>query len=133
MVSTSYYYYIILVYITILYSFIGKTTFLNALAGTIPSKSLKLIGNVHSDFELENPIFVQQEDLLFPQLTVEETLTTSATLKALQSSTSTNTNSKTMNNNIKSSVSDFTLDLGLKKISKSYVGDAKTRGISGTH
>ena len=115
-----------------MHSFLGKTTFLNAIAGTIPSKSLKLIGTVHSDFELENPIFVQQEDLLFPQLTVEETLTTSATLKALQSSTST-TNSKTMNNNIKSSVSDFTLDLGLKKISNSYVGDAKTRGISGTH
>jgi ABC-type multidrug transport system ATPase subunit len=100
----------------------GKTTFLNSIAESIPYKSLKVYGTLSSTFP-SNPIFVPQEDLLFAQLTVDETLITSSELKQLK----TNSNHQT----VISRVSSLILDLGLKKVKNTRVGNAKTRGISG--
>ena len=60
-----------------------KTTLLNVLAG-VKTKGLKVYGDVQSSFET-NPIYVQQEDLLFPQLTVQETLETASKLRSSNS------------------------------------------------
>lgn len=77
-------------------------------------------GIVSSSYE-EQPVYVQQEDLLFSQLTVEETLETSI---ALRSVSSTRSERRAIANRL-------ILDLGLKKAMHTRVGDSKTRGISG--
>lgn len=101
----------------------GKTTLLNVLAGATPKGSLDLRGELLSSYTAA-PIFVQQEDLLFAQMTVEETLSTSATLKALNTETNFPSNKRSI-------VDEFISVLGLKKVRKTKVGDAKTRGVSG--
>lgn len=121
----------------------GKSTLLNCLSGSVPKKSLKIYGELITPFE-ENPIFVQQEDLFFTQLTVEETLTTSAILKSFKQqspSSSVSIDNKISNLNKKNKlnslqkarnlINHFVLDLGLKKVIKTVIGDAKTKGISG--
>eukprot|EP01041_Mallomonas_annulata_P004982 gene4983-9958_t len=97
----------------------GKTTLLNVLAGVVPKKKLLLSGavDISSDFSPDT-IYVQQEDLLFPQLSVIETLDTSAALKFPEIAH-------------RPIVDRLILDLGLKKSSTVRVGDAKSRGISG--
>ena len=100
----------------------GKTTLLNILASNIPRKSLILEGKVRSLPSIE-PVFVQQDDLLFSQLTVLETLDTSAALR-LQFDNDTE-------NARHSLVHKLILGLGLKKVTDTKVGDSKTRGISG--
>ena len=93
-----------------------KTTLLNVLAG-VKTKGLKVYGDVQSSFET-NPIYVQQEDLLFPQLTVQETLETASKLRS-------------SNSDPKAVADRLIMDLGLKKVVSTRVGDVKTRGISG--
>lgn len=96
-----------------------QTTLLNVLAGSIKKGSLKLFGKViKSNFK---PIFIQQEDLLFAQLTVKETLTTASSLKSFN-------NQGTSLNNVEENVNNTILKLGLKKVTNIPVGDAKTRG-----
>ena len=82
----------------------GKSTLLNALAGVTPKKSVHLEGTVHSAYTTE-PVFVQQEDLLFAQLTVAETLDTSVALR----------NSEESRTSRAEAVETKILDLGLKK------------------
>lgn len=95
----------------------GKTTLLNILAG-VKTRGLKVSGDVQSCFDTTTPIYVQQEDLLFPQLTVQETIETAIRLR------SPNANPKAIANRL-------ITDLGLKKVVSTRVGDTKTRGISG--
>ena len=97
----------------------GKTTLLSVLANNVPKKSLILEGKVLSAPRVES-IFVQQDDLLFGQLSVIETLDTSAALR-LNDEESTRC----------SLVDKLVLKLGLKKVRNVRVGDSKTRGISG--
>ena len=97
----------------------GKTTLLSVLANNVPKKSLILDGKVLSVPQLES-IFVQQDDLLFGQLSVIETLDTSAALR-LNDEESTRC----------SLVDNLVLKLGLKKVRDVRVGDSKTRGVSG--
>jgi len=102
----------------------GKTTLLNVLADTVPRGSMRLTGtrtlvNEPAGQEHNAPkktAFVQQEDLLFAQLTTLETLKTSADLRGSSD---------------KARVGNMILDLGLKKVTNTRVGDAKTRGVSG--
>ena len=82
----------------------GKSTLLNALAGVTPKRSMALEGFVHSAYESE-PVFVQQEDLLFAQLTVAETLDTSVALRSAEESRVSRAEA----------VEAKILDLGLKK------------------
>ena len=93
----------------------GKTTLLNILAGIVPKGSLKLKGKLNKPSTSANNVFVQQDDLLFTQLTVGETLETSARLK-------------NGNTNV---VHSILTKLGIKKVENTIVGDAKSRGISG--
>ena len=90
----------------------GKSTLLNALAGVTPKRSVSLEGFVHSAYEAE-PVFVQQEDLLFAQLTVAETLDTSVALRKAEESRALRAEA----------VESKILDLGLKK----------SRDVSGQH
>jgi len=71
--------------------------------------------------EEHRSIYIQQEDVLFAQLTTEETLQTSYDLSTKNP------------NSTKSTViiNQMLNDLGLKKVAKSKVGDLKTRGLSG--
>lgn len=100
----------------------GKTTLLNVLAGTIPKKSMELKGirRICPEFESSDLAYVQQENMLFSQLTVLETLETSVALKSSSSSSSN-----------QAQVNQLLSDLGLKTVKFTRVGDAKTRGISG--
>ena len=102
----------------------GKSTVISILSNTVPKGSLKIIGYVAKALALEEvePIFVAQEDLLFPQLTAEETLQTALALK------STSLRDLRQNENVPAQILN---QLGLKKVAKSKVGDAKTRGLSG--
>ncbi|RYH27453.1 ATP-binding cassette domain-containing protein [archaeon] len=97
----------------------GKTTLLNALAAQIPKGSLKLSGSVAVSMEFD-PIFIQQEDILFSQLTSKETLDTSYDLRKEDSNAAKDT-----------TVSNLLNSLGLKKVANTQVGDKKTKGISG--
>ena len=96
----------------------GKSTLLNVLANAVPKKSLELTGEMLTA-PSSQLVYVQQEDILFSQLTVEETLDTSATLRLKETAKKDVIVEKLMNN------------LNLKKAKGTKVGDAKTRGISG--
>lgn len=100
----------------------GKTTLISILANNVPKKSLTLEGKVLSIPSVES-VFVQQDDLLFAQLSVQETLDTSAALR-LNFGNDERYKRGTL-------VDKLTLDLGLKKVRETKVGDSKTRGISG--
>ena len=96
----------------------GKTTLLNVLARQA-SEQIEIDGNLLDNKQKDDSaIFVQQNDILFPQLTVQETLEIAVSLKGddLQ---------------LKDSVDKLINSLGLKKVRFSRVGDSKTRGISG--
>ena len=88
----------------------------------MPKKSLILEGKVLSLPSIE-PIFVQKDDLLFSQLSVIETLDTSAALRLSYKNDDAQSR--------RALVDKLTLDLGLKKVRETKVGDTKTRGVSG--
>lgn len=94
---------------------------LNVLAGVVPKNSQHISGKVLYDHVLSS-VYVQQEDILFAQLTTYETLETSAILRAANH----------LNVSKRQSIIEkLILKLGLKKVSNTKVGDAKTRGVSG--
>jgi len=106
----------------------GKTTLLTALAGQVPrSKGVRLVGRITGNgrpvrSEVSRVAFVPQEDLLFSNLTVRETLETSAALRLPRST------SKAARNE---AVESLLGKLGLRQCADSRVGDKKRRGISG--
>lgn len=107
----------------------GKTTLLNVLAGTLPySPKLLLTGRVALNgapapaAPRPNQAFVQQDDVFYSMLTVEETLEMAAQLRLPESMA---TEART------AYVRHLITVLGLAKAAGTRVGDAKTRGLSG--
>ncbi|KAI3879708.1 hypothetical protein MKX03_014198 [Papaver bracteatum] len=105
----------------------GKTTLIDALANKISKKSLR--GSVTMNGEtLESRVlksmsaYVMQDDLLFPMLTVEETLLFSAEFRLPRSFS----RSKKM-----ARIQTVIDELGLRDAAKTFIGDEGHRGISG--
>ncbi|MCL7046261.1 hypothetical protein MKW94_003067 [Papaver nudicaule] len=105
----------------------GKTTMIDALANRISKKSLE--GSVTMNGETLNSqslkmisAYVMQDDLLFPMLTVEETLMFSAEFRLPHSLSK----SKKL-----ARVQSVIEELGLLNAAKTIVGDEGHRGISG--
>lgn len=105
----------------------GKSTLIDALANRIARSSLK--GSVALNGEpLESKLlkvisaYVMQDDLLFPMLTVEETLMFSAEFRLPRSL------SKSKK---KARVQALIDQLGLRKAAKTVIGDEDHRGVSG--
>ncbi|XP_058109893.1 ABC transporter G family member 6-like [Magnolia sinica] len=105
----------------------GKSTLIDALADRIAKDSLK--GSVTLNGEvLESRLlkvisaYVMQDDLLFPMLTVEETLMFSAEFRLPRSL------SKTKK---KARVQALIDQLGLRSAAKTIIGDEGHRGVSG--
>ncbi|KMZ74852.1 ABC transporter G family member 2 [Zostera marina] len=105
----------------------GKSTLIDALADRISSKSLRgsitLNGENLSKKQLKAiSAYVMQDDLLFPMLTVEETLMFSAEFRLPASLTPT----------LKRRRVETLIDqLGLRSVAKTIIGDEGHRGISG--
>ncbi|GAB4854877.1 ABC transporter G member 16 [Ancistrocladus abbreviatus] len=105
----------------------GKSTLIDALANRIARGSLK--GSITLNGEaLESRLlkvisaYVMQDDLLFPMLTVEETLTFAAEFRLPR------TLSKSKK---KARVQQLIDQLGLRNASKTVIGDEGHRGVSG--
>ncbi|OMP05605.1 ABC transporter-like protein [Corchorus olitorius] len=105
----------------------GKSTLLDALANRIDRNSLK--GSVTLNGEaLESSVlkvisaYVMQDDLLFPMLTVEETLMFSADFRLPLSLS---------NAKKKERVQALIDQLGLRNAAKTIIGDEGRRGVSG--
>ncbi|KAI8927875.1 P-loop containing nucleoside triphosphate hydrolase protein [Entophlyctis helioformis] len=105
----------------------GKSTLLNVLAGRIGPGDLS--GDVLVNGSPRNPstwqsqcAYVEQDDLMFKTLSVEETLTYSAMLRLPESMP---TAEKTRR------VNDIIMDLGLNNCRSTRIGDTENRGISG--
>ncbi|KAF3442051.1 hypothetical protein FNV43_RR15967 [Rhamnella rubrinervis] len=105
----------------------GKSTLIDALADRISKESLK--GSVSLNGEvLESRLlkvisaYVMQDDLLFPMLTVEETLMFSAEFRLPRSLSSSKK---------KARVQALIDQLGLRNAAKTVIGDEGHRGVSG--
>ncbi|XP_059669790.1 ABC transporter G family member 20-like [Cornus florida] len=105
----------------------GKSTLIDAIANRISKESMK--GSVTLNGEvLESKLakvisaYVMQDDLLFPMLTVEETLTFSAEFRLPQ------TLSKSKK---KARVQALIDQLGLRNAAQTVIGDEGHRGVSG--
>ncbi|KAL5740963.1 hypothetical protein ACOSQ2_030143 [Xanthoceras sorbifolium] len=105
----------------------GKSTLMDALAGRIEKQSLK--GTVTLNGEaLESRIlkvisaYVMQDDLLFPMLTVEETLMFSAEFRLPRSVSKQKKRER---------VQTLIDQLGLQSAAKTVIGDEGHRGVSG--
>ncbi|XP_026452303.1 ABC transporter G family member 6-like [Papaver somniferum] len=105
----------------------GKSTMLDALASRISTESLK--GSVTMNGEILEAgtlkmisAYVMQDDLLFPMLTVEETLMFSAEFRLPRSTSK----SKKMER-----VQAVIDELGLRNAANTLIGDEGHRGISG--
>ncbi len=101
----------------------GKSTLISVLTNTVPFGSLRIHGVVNSQQATES-IYVEQQDLLFAQLTSTETLVTSGALKQQY-------NNVISRDGLVELASKSLGRLGLKKVAGTKVGDAKTRGLSG--
>ncbi|KAJ1942669.1 hypothetical protein GGF37_003009 [Kickxella alabastrina] len=106
----------------------GKTTLLNVLAGRVQEGSLH--GNIQFNGTKRNPhtfkrllAFVEQDDLMFPQLTVEETLKTSADLRL--------SNEKYTKEEKRDRVNMVMRQLRLTHVKDTAIGGYGTRGVSG--
>ncbi|XP_057975009.1 ABC transporter G family member 25 [Malania oleifera] len=104
----------------------GKSTLLNALAGRLQGHGLS--GTVLANGrKLTKPVlrrtgFVAQDDLLYPHLTVRETLVFCSLLRLPQ----------TLSKAEKISVVESVMaELGLEKCENTIIGDALVRGVSG--
>jgi ABC-type multidrug transport system ATPase subunit len=93
----------------------GKSSLLNTLAGDVPSNLQGAIKYTPANLP---KVYIQQEDILFAQLTVEETLTTSYSLSKKRGKTK---------QDVTSRVNSMVNALGLTKVAKTKVGDVKTR------
>ncbi|KAL2538826.1 ABC transporter G family member 25 [Forsythia ovata] len=105
----------------------GKSTLLNALAGRL-HHGHGLTGNIlANDRKLTKPIlrktgFVAQDDVLFPHLTVRETLVFCSLLRLPNS----------MSKQEKISIAESVVrELGLRKCENTIIGNSFIRGISG--
>lgn len=105
----------------------GKSTLIDALANRIAKESLK--GTVTlNDEVLESRLlkvisaYVMQDDLLFPMLTVEETLMFSAEFRLPRSLSKSKKNAR---------VQALIDQLGLRNAAKTVIGDEGRRGVSG--
>ena len=107
----------------------GKTSLLNALAGRTPVGG-RLRGEILVDgeprtesFMRERVAYVMQEELLFPWLTVEETLTLHCRLRR----------AKLTEGEVREHVDEIIGELGLRKVTSSMVGapGGVPRGVSG--
>lgn len=106
----------------------GKSTLIDALAQRIVPESLAgtitLNGEQVSNSLLKSiSAYVMQDDLLFPMLTVEETLMFAAEVRLPSSSH--NTERK------KERVGQLLLQLGLHRVAHTIIGDEGHRGVSG--
>ncbi|OVA18234.1 ABC transporter-like [Macleaya cordata] len=105
----------------------GKSTLIDALANRIAKGSLKgtvtLNGEIlHSKLQKVISAYVMQDDLLFPMLTVEETLMFSAEFRLPRS----------LSKSKKAARVQALIDqLGLRNAAKTVIGDEGHRGVSG--
>ncbi|ORY43825.1 P-loop containing nucleoside triphosphate hydrolase protein [Rhizoclosmatium globosum] len=108
----------------------GKSTLLNTLAGRIAEqKGSELRGDILLNGEPRNPSnwtnicsYVEQDDLMFTNLSVEETLTYAAKLRLPSSMSSKQKLDK---------VNEVIMQLNLNGCRKTWIGDSLRRGISG--
>ncbi|KAL4591940.1 hypothetical protein LXL04_004915 [Taraxacum kok-saghyz] len=105
----------------------GKSTLIDALANRIAKESLKGTVTLNGDV-LESKLlkvisaYVMQDDLLFPMLTVEETLMFSAEFRL----------PRTLSKSKKKARVQALIDqLGLRNAAKTIIGDEGHRGVSG--
>ncbi|KAL2502800.1 ABC transporter G family member 2 [Forsythia ovata] len=105
----------------------GKSTLIDALADRISRESLKGIITLNGEI-LESKLlkvisaYVMQDDLLFPMLTVEETLMFSAEFRLPRSMS---------RSRKKARVQALIDQLGLRTAAKTVIGDEGHRGVSG--
>lgn len=106
----------------------GKSTLLDALAGRIERESLKGSVSLNGESLLKSKFlkvlsaYVMQDDLLFPMLTVEETLMFSAEFRLPRSVTKAKKRAR---------VEALIDQLGLRSAAKTIIGDEQHRGVSG--
>ncbi|KAL5714235.1 ABC transporter G member 20 [Ranunculus cassubicifolius] len=106
----------------------GKTTLIDALANRIAKGSLKGSLTLNGEALLDSPLlkalsaYVMQEDLLFPMLTVEETLMFSAEFRLPRSLSKSKKRSR---------VQALINQLGLGDAANTVVGNERHRGLSG--
>ncbi|XP_062109979.1 ABC transporter G family member 16-like [Humulus lupulus] len=105
----------------------GKTTLIDALANRIEKESLKGTMTLNGEFvdsRLLKAItgYVMQDDLLYPMLTVEETLTFAAELRLPRS---------LPKSKKKARVQSLMDQLGLRNAANTIIGDEGHRGVSG--
>lgn len=105
----------------------GKSTLIDALADRISKESLRGTVNLNGEI-LESKLlkvisaYVMQDDLLFPMLTVEETLMFSAEFRL----------PRTLSKSRKKARVQALIDqLGLRNAAKTVIGDEGHRGVSG--
>ncbi|XP_071711433.1 ABC transporter G family member 25-like [Rutidosis leptorrhynchoides] len=104
----------------------GKSTLLNALAGRLPSHyftgSVLANGRKLTKNILKHTGFVTQDDVLYPHLTVRETLIFCALLRL----------PKSLTRKEKTQVADLVItELGLSKCEDTIIGNTFIRGVSG--
>jgi len=107
----------------------GKTSLLNALSGRTPlggvvRGDVRVNGEARDEtFMREKVAYVMQEELLFPFMTVEETLTLHCRLRRASLTAE----------EVEAAVSEISGELGLQKVRKSAVGSpgGLPRGVSG--
>ncbi|KAJ3672533.1 hypothetical protein LUZ60_007254 [Juncus effusus] len=105
----------------------GKSTLIDALANRIMRESLGgsiTLNKDHLESRLLKVIsaYVQQDDLLYPMLTVKETLTYAAELRLPRSMPK---------ETKKQRVNDLIKDLSLERATNTIIGDEMHRGVSG--
>lgn len=104
----------------------GKTTLLSLLGGRlknpIPESCITYNDKPHSKFLKARIGFVTQDDVLFPHLTVKETLTYTAMLRLPKTLTTAEKEKR---------ASDIIHELGLERCQDTMIGGSFVRGISG--
>ncbi|KAJ7975913.1 ABC transporter family protein [Quillaja saponaria] len=104
----------------------GKTTLLNLLGGRlsqpIAGGSITYNDQPYSKFLKSRIGFVTQDDVLFPHLTVKETLTYAALLRLPKSLTKEQKEKRT---------TDVIYELGLERCQDTMIGGSFVRGVSG--
>ncbi|XP_028784819.1 ABC transporter G family member 22 isoform X1 [Neltuma alba] len=104
----------------------GKTTLLNLLGGRLSqptvSGSVTYNGQPYSKFLKSRIGFVTQDDVLFPHLTVKETLTYAALLRLPKTTTKEQKEKRAL---------DVIHELGLERCQDTMIGGSFVRGVSG--
>lgn len=102
----------------------GKTTLLNLLGGRLPTAGSSVTYNdqPYSKFLKSRIGFVTQDDVLFPHLTVKETLTYAALLRLPKTLTKEQKENRAM---------DVMCELGLERCQDTMIGGSFVRGVSG--